>query len=159
MPTYNPMSYHNGSIWPHDTSLAMAGFRLYGQDAPAIQLALGLVTLGYFAPESRLAELYCGYALDGHEDGPVNYPVSCIPQAWAAGSAHLVLRTLLGLKPDFVNKSMIVDPLLPPQFEAIGVANLAAFGERFDLSVHVDDDHYHVSPDGGVNVIVAGGED
>jgi glycogen debranching enzyme len=158
MPTYNPMSYHNGSIWPHDTSLTMAGFRHYGQDTPAIQLAIGLVTLGYFTPESRLAELYCGYSLDGHEDGPVNYPVSCIPQAWAAASAHLVLRTLLGLKPDFENRRMVIDPFLPAQFEAISVAGLAAFGERFDLAVHVHDEHYHVSPSGQVEIVVAGEE-
>jgi len=156
MPTYNPMSYHNGSIWPHDTSLTMAGFRKYGQDTQAIQLAIGLVTLGYFTPESRLAELYCGYSLEGHEDGPVAYPVSCIPQAWAAGAAHLVLRTLLGLKPDFANKRMVIDPFLPEQFEAVSVAGLAAFGGRFDLSVHVHDDHYHVAPVGEVEVVVAG---
>ena len=158
MPTYNPMSYHNGSIWPHDTSLAMWGLRDYGLDTSAIQLALGIVTLGYFSPHARLAELYCGWALEGHEDGPVNYPVSCSPQAWAAASAHLVLRTLLGIRPDFRTRTIHVDPFLPEQFEAISVANLAAFGDAYDLAVHVHDDHYHVSPDGNVNVVVAGGD-
>ncbi len=158
MATYNPMSYHNGSIWPHDTSLAMTGFRHYGQDAAAIQLAIGLVALGYFTPESRLAELYCGYEIDGHEDGPVDYPVSCKPQAWAAGSVHLVVRTLLGLKPDFKNKRMVVDPFLPPQFEAISAAGLAAFGKRFDLGVQVQDEHYEVMPLGDVEIVVAVGD-
>jgi glycogen debranching enzyme len=158
MPTYNPMSYHNGSIWPHDTSLTMWGLREYGIDTPAIQLAVGLVTLGFFSPQSRLAELYCGWPLDGHEDGPVNYPVSCIPQAWAAASAHLMLRTLLGIKPDFDAGTIHIDPFLPEQFDAISVANLAAFGNTYDLAVHVHEDHYHVSPEGNVTVIVAGGE-
>jgi glycogen debranching enzyme len=88
----------------------------------------------------------------------VNYPVSCIPQAWAAASAHLVLRTLLGLKPDFENQRMVIDPFLPAQFEAISVAGLAAFGERFDLAVHVHEEHYHVSPSGQVEIVVAGEE-
>lgn len=158
MPTYNPMSYHNGSIWPHDTSLAMWGLREYGIDTAAVQLALGLVSLAYFAPENRLAELYCGWPHEGHEDGPVDYPVSCSPQAWAAGSAHLVLRTLLGIRPDFQNQSISIDPFLPEQFEAVSVANLAAYGELYDLAVHIHEGHYHVAPEGNVRVVVAGQE-
>jgi glycogen debranching enzyme len=156
MPTYNPMSYHNGSIWPHDTSLAMWGLREYGLDTEAVQIALGLIGLAYYSPRSRLAELYCGYSSEGHEDGPVDYPVSCSPQAWAAASAHLLVRTLLGIRPDFHAKTIHVDPFFPEQVEAISLIDLPAFGETYDLSVQVLDDHYHVAQEGNVKVTVAG---
>jgi glycogen debranching enzyme len=158
MATYNPMSYHNGSIWPHDTSLAMWGLREYGFDIQAIQLAMGLVSLGYFAKDHQIAELYCGWPQEDHQDGPVDYPVSCIPQAWAAASAHLVIRTLLGIRPDFRNQLINVEPLLPEDFDAISVANLAAFGKLYDLTASAHDDHYHVHAEGDVDIVAAGGD-
>ena len=92
MSTYNPLSYHNGSVWPHDVSLAMAGLAAYGHEEQAKVLARQLVKLGGFDPRLRLAELYGGYADDGA--GPVPYPVSCSPQAWAAGAGLLVAQVL-----------------------------------------------------------------
>lgn len=99
MATYNPMSYHNGSTWPHDSSLAMAGLMRYGHQDLARGIADRLVATSRFGPEPRLDELYCGFA-DHPEAGPVKYPVSCRPQAWAAGAGLLAHRVLVGIEPN-----------------------------------------------------------
>lgn len=98
MATYNPMSYHNGSTWPHDSSLAMAGLMRYGHEELARDIADRLVATSRFDQEWRLDELYCGFG-DHPEAGPVKYPVSCRPQAWAAGAGLLAHRTLFGIEP------------------------------------------------------------
>lgn len=92
MATYNPISYHNGSVWPHDVSLGMMGLYRYGHIEQAQTIARQLVKLAGYDPRRRLAELYGGYADDGN--GPVPYPVSCSPQAWAAGAGMLVAQVL-----------------------------------------------------------------
>jgi glycogen debranching enzyme len=96
MSTYNPMSYHNGSIWPHDNSLTICGMKAFGFDEAASTVAECLIRLSAHDTERRLSELYCGFDSDDDRLGPVNYPVSCRPQAWAAGCAHLIVRTMLG---------------------------------------------------------------
>lgn len=98
MATYNPMSYHNGSSWPHDSSLAMAGMTRYGHEDLAHGIANRLVATSRFDPDRRLDELYCGFA-DHPGAGPVRYPVSCRPQAWAAGAGLLAHRILAGIGP------------------------------------------------------------
>lgn len=99
MATYNPMSYHNGSTWPHDSTLAMAGLMRYGHEDMARDIANRLVATSRFDADLRLDELYCGFA-DYPEAGPVKYPVSCRPQAWAAGAGLLAHRTLFGIEPN-----------------------------------------------------------
>jgi len=94
MSRYNPMSYHNGSVWPHDNSLIMAGLSAYGFNKESSTIASSLVRLSTHDPERRLSELYCGFDVDDERLGPVNYPVSCRPQAWAAGCAHMILATM-----------------------------------------------------------------
>lgn len=98
MATYNPMSYHNGSTWPHDSSLAMVGLAGYGHIDLAHSIVERLFAASMFDPELRLDELYCGFA-DHPEAGPVRYPVSCRPQAWAAGAGLLAHRMLSGIQP------------------------------------------------------------
>ncbi|MGC4108367.1 MAG: glycogen debranching N-terminal domain-containing protein [Thermomicrobiales bacterium] len=133
MATYNPLSYHNGSIWPHDSSLAMAGLADYGFHQEAASLARGLVELAGFAPNARLAELYCGFPQEP-ERGPVNYPVSCIPQAWAAGSGLLAVRALLGLRANAETGSIqpTVDP--PASMVPFVIEGLTAFGKGFAIA-------------------------
>ena len=97
MATYNPMSYHNGSIWPHDNSLTMWGMKSYGFNEASSTVAECLIRLSSHDPEHRLSELYCGFDTDDDREGPVDYPVSCRPQAWAAGCGHLLVRTIYGL--------------------------------------------------------------
>jgi glycogen debranching enzyme len=135
--TYNPLSYHNGSIWPHDSSLAMAGLAAYGFPEQAATLARGLVDLSTFAPKQRLAELYCGFPqLPGRP--PVNYPVSCIPQAWAAGAGLLAVRALLGLKPDAESRTVQPTGEPPASLVPLTVDGVSAFGKTFSISAGTD---------------------
>ncbi len=93
---YNPLSYHNGSIWPHDNSLIAEGLRNYGQEAQLEQLAIGLFEVLETSHDFRLPELFCGFRKRGMEP-PIPYQVACKPQAWAAGSVFLLLKSLLGM--------------------------------------------------------------
>jgi len=96
---YNPMSYHNGSVWPHDNALVAAGFARYGYGGRAAELLDGLLDAGQRLDDARLPELFCGFPRSGRQH-PVPYPVACRPQAWAAGSAFLLLQAVLGLSID-----------------------------------------------------------
>lgn len=138
MATYNPLSYHNGSIWPHDSSLAMAGLAEYGFAEEAAMLAQGLIDLSTHAPNARLAELYCGFPQEP-DRGPVNYPVSCIPQAWAAGSGLLAVRALLGLTPDAASGTIQPTSEPPAALVPFAVEGLAAFGKTFAIAAGVED--------------------
>ncbi|MDQ4044132.1 MAG: hypothetical protein M3173_01590 [Chloroflexota bacterium] len=129
MATYNPMSYHNGSIWPHDMSLAMTGLSAYGHRELALQFAMALLTLAETSPDLRIAELYCGFPPLEELAGPVSYPVSCIPQAWAAGAGHLALRTLLGLRPNPDSRSLSAEPNFPEEWARISVSGLRAYDD------------------------------
>jgi len=95
---YNPMSYHNGSIWPHDTAVCAAGLARYGHAAASRKLAAGLLGAAQHF-EWRLPELFCGFNRAGSEP-PISYPVACLPQAWAAGSVFMLLQSCLGLEID-----------------------------------------------------------
>jgi glycogen debranching enzyme len=98
MTSYNPVSYHNGSVWPHDNALLVAGLVRYGRHDAAARIAQALVeTAGAFG--GRLPELFCGF---GREDlpFPVPYPTSCSPQAWAAATPIALATSLLGVDPD-----------------------------------------------------------
>ncbi|MCU1694552.1 MAG: hypothetical protein JWR34_615, partial [Mycobacterium sp.] len=98
MTAYNPMSYHNGSVWPHDTAITVAGLARYGFIEEAQRISVGLIEASqHFG--GRLPELFCGF--DRTEfPSPVPYPTSCTPQAWAAAASRLILRSLLQLNPD-----------------------------------------------------------
>ena len=96
-PGYNPIGYHTGTVWPHDTSLIAAGFKRYGFDEATNRLAGQMMEAAQGFPDYRLPELFCGFdRTDAHT--PVPYPVACSPQAWAAGSSFLFLETMLGLR-------------------------------------------------------------
>ena len=96
---YNPLSYHNGSIWPHDNSLIMEGFRRYGFTSELETLSTGLISVLETSDDFRLPELFCGFRRRGDEP-PIPYEVACKPQAWAAGSVFLMLKSMLGLAMD-----------------------------------------------------------
>jgi glycogen debranching enzyme len=115
---FNPMSYHNGSIWPHDTALCVAGMARYGERDGVVEI-LSQVFETAVRFEMRLPELYCGFERSAGEP-PVAYPVACMPQAWAAGSVFMLLQACLGLQIDGWRGEIIVDhPRLP-----IGIDNL-----------------------------------
>ncbi len=140
-PTYNPMSYHNGSIWPHDNSLIAAGLRRYGFDREALTLIEQLLDAATTFPDSRLPELYCGFPRveDGIEEAaPAAYPVSCSPQAWAAGSGPLLLQTLLGLQPDADTLGVAARPVLPAKVDHLTLQGLKIGNRRINLAFQRD---------------------
>lgn len=124
-PKFNPMSYHNGSIWPHDNSLIVAGMKRYGYHWEAEQIISQLFQASSFFKYSRFPELFCGFAQDIEAHTiPAEYPVSCSPQAWAAGSAILLFQSLLGLQVDASQRRLYLTPMLPNWLQNATVKNL-----------------------------------
>lgn len=134
MGAYNPMSYHNGSVWPHDNAIIAAGLRRYGFVAEAERVTLGLVAAAE-AFGGRLPELFCGFDREQFA-GPVPYPTACSPQAWAAATPMLLLRTMLGLEPDVPAGQVVFDPALPEGMEALVVDRLHLAGARLSIAEH-----------------------
>jgi glycogen debranching enzyme len=109
MEAYNPMSYHCGSVWPHDTAITVAGLARYGFTREAAEIGLALLEAAE-DQDGRLPELFTGLARDDVAR-PVAYPTSCSPQAWASAAPLLVLRSLLRLEPDASSGSVTVAPV------------------------------------------------
>jgi glycogen debranching enzyme len=131
-PRYNPMSYHNGSVWPHDTAICAMGLSRYGERDGVVQLAAGLFETAV-SFEMRLPELFCGFARHAGEP-PVAYPVACLPQAWAAGAVFMVLQACLGLTVDgLAGEISIVDPRLPIGIDRLRIEGLRVGDEHLDL--------------------------
>jgi glycogen debranching enzyme len=122
---YNPMSYHNGSVWPHDNSIIIAGIKRYGFDAEATTLASALFDAAIHHAYYRLPELFCGFTRRG-ANWPVSYPVACSPMAWSAGSIFLILQAMLGITPQAqLSLLKIVRPVLPKWLNHVEWANLS----------------------------------
>jgi glycogen debranching enzyme len=131
---YNPMSYHLGSVWPHDNAILVAGFRRYGHDAAALRLFDALFEAASKFRDFRLPELFCGFPRGETEHAPVRYPVACSPQAWAAGALPHALWNLLGLHPDALESSLAVRrPCLPAWLQWVEVDGLRVGDARVDL--------------------------
>lgn len=113
-PSFNPMSYHNGSIWPHDNAIIADGLKLSGYPAEANQVISQIFTASQRFRYFRLPELFCGFQQDNrYYSSPAEYPVSCSPQAWTAGAAIMFIPTILGLKADAVNRQIDLQPHFP----------------------------------------------
>ncbi|WP_139489776.1 amylo-alpha-1,6-glucosidase [Brevibacillus dissolubilis] len=130
---YNPMSYHDGSVWPHDNSLCMLGLAKLGFGDEAGTVISGLLQAARGFEYYRLPELFCGY--DDSLGAPVAYPVACSPQAWAAGTPLVFLQVMLGITPDAVSRTIRFHPVLPDGMNELTARNLQV-GEGC-LSVHV----------------------
>ncbi len=154
---YNPMSYHNGSIWPHDNALVAAGFSRYGLKAEAGAILTALYEASLYFDLHRLPELFCGFP-KLPDTQPTEYPVSCSPQAWAAGSVLLLLQACLGMRVRGVeNRVIFVQPHLPHFLEEVEIRGLHVNGASIDLSLtrHEEDVGVNVMRrDGNVAVIV-----
>jgi glycogen debranching enzyme len=136
MGAYNPASYHNGSVWPHDTALCVGGLVRYGFVRHARQVAAGLIEAAAFF-SGRLPELYCGF--DKQEvPGPVPYPAAGSPQAWAAASPIGILTALLGLDPDVPNGTLTLSPALPPEWGSVELDDVRLGRERLGIHVRAD---------------------
>jgi len=133
-PRFNPLSYHAGSVWPHDTVIAAANLALAGHGAAAMRLVGGLVEAAS-AFRRRLPELFGG---EQRVDGlpPLPYPAACRPQAWSAASSVLLLRCLLGLDPDVPRKTLRLRPVWPPPFPGLQVTGLRVAGCDLSIAVH-----------------------
>ncbi|WP_161600916.1 amylo-alpha-1,6-glucosidase [Teichococcus oryzae] len=130
---FNPMSYHNGSVWPHDNALIAEGFARYGYRQAAMQVFSGLLGAAGHDPAHRLPELFCGFRRRQGE-GPTLYPVACSPQAWAAGTPIALLGVCLGLRFDPARRTILLDsPLLPPSVDHLALHNLQLGGGRADI--------------------------
>lgn len=132
-PRYNPMSYHNGSVWPHDSAVVAEGLARYGYRRHALLVLDGLYDVSTRVDMHRLPELVCGFPRRAGE-GPTLYPVACSPQAWAAAAVFMLLRAALGLRVDAERgRIALVRPELPRWLELLRLRELRVGGERVDL--------------------------
>ncbi|MBF6183450.1 amylo-alpha-1,6-glucosidase [Nocardia otitidiscaviarum] len=126
MRRFNPMGYHNGSVWPHDTAIAVAGLLRYRHLPGAWELAerlAGGLTEAVMSFGARPPELYCGFGRSEFRS-PVPYPTSCSPQAWASAAPLLLMRSFLGLTPNVPRRTLTVTPRLPERAGRVRLADL-----------------------------------
>lgn len=121
---YNPLGYHIGTVWPHDNSLIVGGFRRYGYDDAAVRVFTSLLHAAIHFKAYRLPELFSGF--NRHDsDRPISYPVACHPQAWAAGAIPSMVESLLGFVPEaFEHRLRIIRPVLPEFIHRVEVDGL-----------------------------------
>jgi len=121
---YNPLSYHNGSVWPHDNALIAWGLARYGFKDEVIQVFEGLFDAANWFELRRLPELFCGFhRRPAHS--PTQYPVACSPQAWATGTVFLLIRAALGLDTDARSGRLhVARPILPTFLNEMEIRNL-----------------------------------
>jgi len=130
---YNPMSYHNGSVWPHDNALIAEGLSHYGFKNETLRIITGLFDASLFFDLHRLPELFCGFRRHSGA-GPTLYPVSCSPQSWASGAALLILKACLGLdiRAD-EGKVVFSNPVLPEYLQEVKITGLSVGNGSIDL--------------------------
>jgi glycogen debranching enzyme len=130
---FNPMAYHNGSVWPHDNALIALGLARYGMPDMAVRILTGLFEAGTYFDLHRMPELFCGFDRDPGE-GPTPYPMACAPQAWAAGSVFLLLQACLGLMISGLDRQVwFARPTLPPYLGELRIDNLRVGAATLDL--------------------------
>jgi glycogen debranching enzyme len=135
-PGYNPIGYHTGTVWPHDTSLIAAGFKRYGFDEASNRLVGPMMEAAQRFPDYRLPELFCGFE-KAHAGVPVSYPVACSPQAWAAGASFLFVETMLGLRAHAErNELELLHPNLPDWLRSVKLIGLQVGDASVDLLFH-----------------------
>jgi glycogen debranching enzyme len=135
-PGYNPLGYHTGTVWPHDTALIGAGLKRYGFHDEANRLVGSVFEAAQRFPEFRLPELFCGFDRET-SPLPVPYPVACSPQAWAAASPFLFLQTMLGLQPHAERSELeLFRPNLPDWLTKVTVNGLRLGDASVDLLFH-----------------------
>ena len=154
---YNPMSYHNGSVWPHDNALIAAGFARYGFDDLGLRLFESMLGVSETVDLRRLPELFCGFGRRRGE-GPTLYPVACAPQAWAAAAVFMLLGSALGITVDGARGEVsLVHPVLPPTLGDLSISGLEVGAGRIDLML---ENHPHdvgltvLRREGEINVVV-----
>jgi glycogen debranching enzyme len=143
---YDPDSYHNGSIWPHDNALIALGMQRAGCAEAATEVASQVIAAGLAQPLNRIPELYAGYARDAGTTAPVPYPVSCSPQAWSAASAFAFVQAMIGLDVDGRTDEISCAPHLPPWLSMVRVRGLRFGRTQADITITRDGTAgYHVA--------------
>jgi glycogen debranching enzyme len=146
MRAYNPMSYHNGSVWPHDNAICAAGLMRYGFIDEAQRIATAILDAAEHF-DGRLPELFCGFDRADFAE-PVPYPTSCSPQAWAAAAPYSLLRTLLRFDPDVASGKLQCDPAVPTRYLPLRIAGLEVDTARLIIEVKPGDWTIDGVPDG-----------
>ena len=143
---YNPMSYHNGSIWPHDNALIASGFSRYGYQHEAAQIFDGLFAAATYIDMMRLPELFCGFPRRKSQ-GPTFYPVACSPQAWSAAAPLALIQSSLGFRFDVTAKQISFEaPTLPAFLQNLTLRNLTVGKTRMDIAFERSGDQVVVIP-------------
>ena len=141
MRAYNPMSYHNGSVWPHDNALTAAGLMRYGFVEQAQRIVMGLLDAAD-AFDGRLPELFCGFGRAEYHQ-PVPYPTSCSPQAWAAATPVHLLRILLRFDPCIPGGRVWLAPALPPDLRELSIDRFSLAGGK--VSIHASAGRFDIT--------------
>ncbi len=150
---YNPMSYHNGSVWPHDNALIAAGLARYGFMEEVARVLTGLFDASIFFDLHRLPELFCGFPRRPGE-APTLYPVACAPQTWASAAVFLLLESCLGLRVQVSERRVLLsNPFLPSSLAQVTIRNLRIDDASIDLVAT-----RHERGDVGINVMRREGE-
>jgi glycogen debranching enzyme len=132
---YNPMSYHNGSVWPHDNAMIATGLARYGDSRAASRIFQGMFDAATYMDLRRLPELFCGFPRFRGR-GPTLYPVACAPQSWSSGAFFALLQASLGIEQDpFANVIRFRNPKLPAFLDSVVLCGLKAGTGSVDLSV------------------------
>jgi len=156
-PRYNPMSYHNGSVWPHDNALIAAGMARYRMTALASKVMAGLFEAATFFDFTRLPELFCGFGRRIGK-GPTSYPVACSPQAWSAASTFFMLQCSIGLAIDAMKKRItLTRPTLPPFLNHVRINEVSVGDASVDLLLFRSNESVAVTVErreGDIDVIV-----
>ncbi|HEY6389795.1 MAG TPA: amylo-alpha-1,6-glucosidase [Bryobacteraceae bacterium] len=132
---YNPMSYHNGSVWPHDNAMVAAGLARYGRKDLAARVLSGMLAVATYVESERLPELFCGFSRRLGK-APTAYPVACSPQTWAAAAVFMLLQSCLGLSVDgAAGRVVLTKPVLPPELDRLSITNLPVGDALVDLNL------------------------
>jgi glycogen debranching enzyme len=127
------MSYHNGSVWPHDNAMIAMGLTRYGFKDLALKILSDAFDAAGYLELRRMPELFCGFGRRPGE-GPTLYPIACLPQAWAAASVFMLLQAVLGLEIDGVRRQItFTDPALPDWLAWLRIEHLAVGDGVVDL--------------------------
>lgn len=155
---FNPIGYHDGTVWPHDNAIAVAGFRRYKCTHHLTRVIGGIIDAAMHFGNDRLPEVFAGFTRQEFAM-PVRYPVACHPQAWAAGAVPFMIESALGLRPDAFNHSLhISHPVLPDSVRELTLKHLRVGNAAVDLAFKRNDrgevDVEHVNSVGHLDVVI-----
>jgi glycogen debranching enzyme len=148
MGAYNPASYHNGSVWPHDNAIIQAGLLRYGFIAEAQRISTALFEAAEHS-EGRLPELFCGFSRE-HFDEPIPYPTACSPQAWAATTPIQLVKSLMGYYADVALGGLWMNPVLPESYGDLHITNAPMAEGRITIDISGSTASVRGLPDGMV---------